>query len=85
MNGEEVLDDIEFENQIEAIKNNRELIKFTARQSYEARKDISEVAKLANNNRRSLMNLKITVYSLIGILCGLGILEWRDVIHIIGG
>jgi hypothetical protein len=84
-NSDEMLDDLEFERQIRAIENDRELMEFTARQVFEARKDINGVAKKAQSNKKSIGKLKIILAVLITALACTGILEWTDLIHIFGG
>ncbi len=75
MNGKEMLNDLEFEQLIEK-KDDRELLEFVARETYEHSKDMVSMSKdIAGNKKRSVAT-RFALLALILILVSLGIIDW---------
>jgi len=73
-NGKDVLNDLEFEQKIERMKD-RQLLEFMARQVFDQRTDITAIAgDVKGNKRRSIIN-RFAILALIAILIALGILK----------
>ena len=74
-NGKEVLNELRFEEMIKK-KTDRELLEFTARETY------FMSGKVALNTKRSVVN-RIVLIALICILIGLGVLD-SGLVHFFG-
>jgi hypothetical protein len=75
-NGNDVLSDLEFESELKRYeKKPIELTKFTARQVFEARKDLARVALTAEGNKRRSWGNRIALIVLVFVLIALGVID----------
>ena len=75
-NGDEMIHDLEFEKLIEG-KNDRELLEYVARKSYETKKDMAIMCiDIKQNHRRSLIN-RIALFILLAVMVSMGLFDER--------